>query len=366
MKSPLTIIHVRPKQGGIADYAAQIDAIYTQLGYTVRPVIITPKTDLASQAAGLSQVQAALYHFEIGAGDSRLFRLSRALYQRSAAPQLLTIHDPGVVIWHPLDLPGTTSPLQPIRLAAKAGRLALNRSLGRRQVQRYLASPRLSTIYLRPDLATAPTSYYLPQPTYHQKATSPIHHHQPGRRIGFSGFWDPSKGIETLLKAWSQLAPTPGAQLVIAGSTANPSDAYAATLRRTIAATQPPVELAGFIDRAKLDSFLKELDLLVLPYHAHIPNGTSAMAMRAAELGTAIIASAIPSLRGQLGAEGTTYVPPGDAAALAQALTAFLANPAPYYDRAKQTQAAIFAAHNWTVVGEQLQAIITKIVAASS
>jgi glycosyltransferase involved in cell wall biosynthesis len=366
VKSQVHIVHVRPEGGGIADYAASIDAIYAQLGYKVQAVTVTPKTNLTQQAAALSQGPAQLYHIEIGAGDSQLFRLSQVLGRRCATPQLLTIHDPGVVIWHPFDLPGSASPLRPLRFSAKASRLALNRSLGRRAVRRHLASPNLSTIYLRPDLATAAGDYYLPQPTYHQAPPQPVRHRLPAQRIGFSGFWDPSKGVETLLQAWRRLALPPEVELVVAGSTASPTDAYGPNLRRTIAATQPPVELAGFIERPKLDSFLQELDVLVLPYLAHVPNGASAMAMRAAELGTPIIASDIPSLRGQLGTQGATYVPPGNVAALAQALSAFLAAPSRYYDLATQTQATIFAAHSWTVVGQQLQTIIAHVLEASS
>ncbi|HUC87324.1 MAG TPA: glycosyltransferase, partial [Candidatus Saccharimonadales bacterium] len=327
---------------------------------------VAQTTNLKGLAAELSRSGTDLYHFEIGAGDSRLFQLSRRLQRQAATPQLLTIHDSAIVIWHPFDLPGSGSSVKPVRFAAKAGRLALNRSFGGQAIQRHLSAAHVTAIYLRPDLASPPTSYYLPQPTYHQAPAKPVTHPATPQRIGFCGFWDPSKGIETLLAAWDKLDHHIKLKLVIAGSTGSADDPYTQRLQRTIAASRQPIELAGFIEPEQLDALLMSLDALVLPYRSTVPGSVSGMAMRAAELGTPIIASDIPALKLQLGEAGATFVPPDDSDSLAAAITDFFHHPATTYQRSRQTQASLLATHNWKAVGQQLQTIVESVLEAHS
>lgn len=358
-----TIVHIGPALHGIAAYDEQIDAIYRQQGYVVEPVLVATNADVQAETervTKLLQRPGSIGHFEIGAGDHTVWRISRRILKQNPKPQLVTIHDPGVVLNHPIPVPGAQHANTAVALPAKAVRKAVNRTLGRALVSRYLADPRIHRSYLRPDLAADLGGAYIPQPTYHPELpAAPKPATQPWR-IGFGGYWGLGKGLETLLEAAGQLRRE-GRQdfrLVIGGGTSGADNRYAQDLRTETLRVDPEAELPGFVPDEQLDSFLQSLAVLVLPYWPELPNGTSAMAMRAAELGVPIIASDTRALNGQLGPEGAAYVKPKDTAALQSALATFLDNPQAAAKRARATQQHIFAEHNWAVVGRALQTYV--------
>jgi glycosyltransferase involved in cell wall biosynthesis len=355
MKQPdLQIVYIRPARGGIADYGLQIEAIYRQLGYAPKVITVGNSESPRSQVQKLTQLKPDLYHFEIGASSGNLFELSRQLLRRTEVPQLATIHDPGVVVWSPYFVAGTMSASSLNRFMSKVYRKALVSLLGRARIQNYLDNPKLTKLYLRPDCATGARSYYLPQPTYHQNPVKPPTEHRP-TTVGFGGFWGKPKGLETLLDAWELPNSHPGLRLVVGGSTADAEDSYARAIKQRLSDMAGPITITGFVANEELDPFLQSLGVLVLPYWPELPNGTSAMAMRAAELAVPIIASDVPALRQQLGDEGARYVRPKDATELAAAIKELAEDPEPFRKRALATQSRLFADHNWDAVGKSLQ-----------
>jgi glycosyltransferase involved in cell wall biosynthesis len=357
-----TIIHLRASTGGIAAYGERIEAIYEQAGFAVEIVTVDAATDYQALLSRLNEAKEALCHFEIGAGDGPLLSLSRRLL-RNGRPQLATIHDPGVVVWNPITVTAAASHNGGVRFAGKVWRRLLGRTYGATVVRRQLSDPHLNRLYLRPDLATEPHSYYLPQPTYHAEAPALPAAAKTTPKIGYSGYWGLGKGLETLLDAIKLLRATPETEfdVVIEGSTADPADHYASVVRDYAHQADPQAELIGLIGYDGFDSFLQSLAVLVLPYWPELPNGTSSMAMRAAELALPIIASDTPALKGQLGDDGAVYVSPKDPEALKNALVAFLNDSAAARKRAEATQKRIFVDHNWKVVGQQLTKIVDEV-----
>jgi glycosyltransferase involved in cell wall biosynthesis len=353
------IIYVRPAKGGIKDYSDQILTIYRQQGY--QPVVVTiTKQPTAEQRSQLTQ-PAELIHFEVGAGETELLKLSRELLGSHTTRQIITIHDPGVVVFHPVAVVAASSRNSLVRFIGKVVRRLLAQTAGRVLIRRQLQHSLVSTIYLRPDCATAPNAYYLPQPTYHQEP--PASMPRPKPLVGFGGYWASQKGLGTLLDAWEQLSGSTKLKLIVGGSTGNPQDPYAVAIRQRVAAipqSERP-ELTGFIAAEKLDNFLRSLSALALPYWPEVPNGTSAMAMRAAELGVPLIATTVPSLQQQLGTDGAYYVEPKNASALAKAIQELNDNPEPFQLRARAAQQRIFASHSWIVVGKRLNEVIESV-----
>jgi glycosyltransferase involved in cell wall biosynthesis len=364
MSQPRHVAHFQPASGGIADYAAQIEVIYKQRGYRLTTYTASEHTNVAAVTATVAQSPVDLCHFEIGAADGIQLAISRRLLRlQPDLPQLLTIHDSGIIVRHPLPVRAAASPNAGLRLGGKLARKALSQTLGPALLRRHLAHPQIAIIYLRADLATPPGSYFLPQPTYHQHR--PPAPKKSSATVGFGGFWGTGKGIETLLTAWAQVSPdNNGLRLILGGDAGTSNDPYAAAIRKQAGALQPPVELPGFTPADQLDAFVRSLGVMILPYWPGLPNGTSAMAMRAAELAVPIIASDVPALRSLLGADGAFYVPPKDPVRLAAAIREFAANPKPFVARAATLQRRIYAEHGWETVGRRLQEIVAEVMEA--
>jgi glycosyltransferase involved in cell wall biosynthesis len=363
MSRDVRIAYFRPRGGGVADYAQQIEAIYRQLGYKPSAQIVDTTTDPRAEVEKIAKANVDLCHFEIGAADSLQLTISRLLSRRNPGlPQLITIHDPGVIVRHPLPVAAADSSSRFVRLGGKLVRKVVGRSVGQRTLRRHLAGPNIATLYLRADCATGPRAHYLPQPTYHEHPVPAPKQSPPV--VGFGGFWGPGKGIETLLEAWSLAGGDSGLRLVVGGNSGNPADPYATAIREQAKALRQPVELPGFVAKDRLDAFVQGLGVMALPYWPELPNGASAMAMRAAELAVPIIASDVPSLRSLLGADGAYYVPPKDPQRLAGAIRAFAADTKPFTTRAVAVQQHIYADHGWEPVGRRLKQIITEVMEA--
>lgn len=356
----LRIAYFKPASGGIADYAQQIETLYQRLGHDLTIQVVDPTTDPRTLVKKAARADVDLYHFEMGAADSIQLTISRLLRHQNDIPHLITLHDSGVGVRHPIDIAAAHSANPVVRFGGKVVRKLLDRTVGASTLKRHLADPRVATLYLRPDQVTRANTYYLPQPTYHERPPAVPKKSPPV--VGFGGFWGYGKGIETLLQAWSLTAGTNELTLIVGGDAGTPDDPYAAAIRAQVKGLHLPIELPGFAAPSQLDAFIRSLGVMVLPYWAELPNGTSAMAMRAAELGVPIIASDVPSLRGFLTEYGAYYVPPKDPEPLAAAIRSFAADPEAFRVRAATLQQHIFAEHGWGTVSQRLEHIITKVV----
>jgi glycosyltransferase involved in cell wall biosynthesis len=363
----IKVIHIAPSEHGLRVYADLINKIYAQEGVDVTPLFVTERINAEQVASELAKNSRVIFHFEIGSGDASVFKLSRLLLRKSKAPQIVTIHDPGVVVAHPFGIPGTGSKLSLVRNGAKVLRKLTSLTLGRLVIDQYLKNDRLHRIYLRPDLASGSQSYYLPHPTFHEHKPEPPKP-QAGRiRIGFGGFWGRGKGIETLVAA-AAMARSQGSRfdLVVAGGSSQAGSGYEAELKRLAKAVYPEVDLPGVLDDDQLTGFIQGLSVLVLPYWPELPNGTSGMAMWAGELAVPVIASDTLALKEQLGEGGASYVTPKDASALAEAMKQLMDHPEQYRELARRTQDEIFKKNSWVAVGEKLSKIVKLLEERSS
>lgn len=159
------------------------------------------------------------------------------------------------------------------------------------------------------------------------------------------GYVTPNKGYETALAALTRLPEEVG--LVIAGGTRVPSEApYLGRLMETISAhgLDARVRITGYLPEPQLAAVLHRATVAALP-HLEATGSYSVTLPLAA--GRAIVASDLPCFR-EIARErgGVTLVPPGDAAALADALAQLLTDGA---RRCEQEAAARrFAAdHSW-------------------
>lgn len=360
MSKKTRVVHIYPKSGGISDYARTIDQLYGILGYEVVVVLVDHNTTIANVIEQHSGAEPDLYHLEMGAGDSRVFLLGRKLLKESKRPQLVTVHDPGVGVYNPIDNSMAHSSYAPVRFAGKILRKTANTILGKRLKGNYMSDPRVSSIYLRENLVVSPREYFLPHPTFHSNDQIKRSLTAKPDTVGFLSFWGRGKGLETIAEVWEQHTNWPF-KLVVAGSTATTGDSYARGIRTRLERLEPRPELKGFIADDQIDNFLMSLSVLLLPYWDNIPNGTSGMALRAAELGVPIIASRTNALLGQLGEQGATYVIPASAESLSAALNSLVTNWQDIQARALDTRKKIQASSSWPVVARQLQNIVEKV-----
>ncbi|QJW35983.1 glycosyltransferase family 4 protein [Cellulosimicrobium protaetiae] len=141
-------------------------------------------------------------------------------------------------------------------------------------------------------------------------------------RVAFVGRVIRDKGVHVLLDAVRRL-DRPDLQVTVVGRPGFAADApltaYEQELRRAAAGTRTTVEFASFVPRPALPAILRSTDVLVVPSAWPEPFGLTALEGMAA--GAAVVASDVGGLPEAVG-DGGLLVPPGDVAALAEALEA--------------------------------------------
>ncbi|MHA7133386.1 glycosyltransferase family 4 protein [Oerskovia turbata] len=140
--------------------------------------------------------------------------------------------------------------------------------------------------------------------------------------VVFVGRAIPDKGADVAVDAVRALGRR-DVRLTVVGSAgfdaADPLTAYETDLRRRAAGSTPPVTFTGFLPRGEVRALLRTADVVVVPSRWAEPFALTALEGMAA--GAAVVASDIGGIPEAVGSAGI-LVPPGDASALAQALTA--------------------------------------------
>lgn len=148
------------------------------------------------------------------------------------------------------------------------------------------------------------------------KAASPYAHH---RTILSLGYLNPSKGLQHLIAAFSQL-PEADLRLIIAGS--GPSEASL----RAQAAADPRIIFTGYIaDATDRANYFTWADVFVLPT---LVDCWGLVVNEAMHYGTPVITTTIAGASELLRPTGGLIVPPQNTAALASALRQLLHDPA--------------------------------------
>jgi len=145
----------------------------------------------------------------------------------------------------------------------------------------------------------------------------------PGRRdhaIVFAGRHEPRKGLHVLLRAWPEIRRRTGATLRICGA-----DPLAVRLLLTrLRVSDDGIEILGFLPQSELTDLLRSTKALVAP---SVGSESFGMVLtRAFACALPVIASDITGYRDVMTAETSVAVPPGDPAALADAVASLLAD----------------------------------------
>ena len=144
----------------------------------------------------------------------------------------------------------------------------------------------------------------------------------PGAHLVFVGRLAAVKGVPVLLDALAEVADMPGLHLTLVGDGPERKALEAQVVRLGLGSV---VTFAGYLDSAGVAGLLKSADALVLPSFAE---GLPVVLMEAMAAGLAVVTTQIAGIP-ELVQDGVTgrLVPPGNRAALAQALREVLTDP---------------------------------------
>ena len=137
-------------------------------------------------------------------------------------------------------------------------------------------------------------------------------------RIVFVGRHEPRKGLQVLLRAWPDVRRATGARLRLIGA----DPLAVALLQRRLGVPEDGIDVLGFLTQDELTAELLAAKVLAAPSLGGESFGM--VLTRAFGCALPVVASDIPGYREVATAETSLTVPPGDPAALAQALVAAL------------------------------------------
>lgn len=139
-------------------------------------------------------------------------------------------------------------------------------------------------------------------------------------RVVFAGRHDPRKGLPVLLEAWPEIRRRTGARLRVAG--ADPLPVRLLLARRRV--SDDGIDVLGLLSQEELTEELLTAKALVAPSVGMESFGM--VLTRALACALPVVASDIPGYRDVAGADTGALVPPGDPTALADAVSALLAD----------------------------------------
>jgi phosphatidylinositol alpha-mannosyltransferase len=139
-------------------------------------------------------------------------------------------------------------------------------------------------------------------------------------RVVFAGRQEPRKGLQVLLRAWPEIRRRSGARLTVAGA-----DPLAVRLLLTrLRVSDDGIDIAGFLSQDDLTTALVGAKALVAPSLGQESFGM--VLTRAFACGTPAICSDIPGYREVVDPAVSISVPPGDVAALTDAVCDLVAD----------------------------------------
>ena len=167
------------------------------------------------------------------------------------------------------------------------------------------------------------------------------------------------KGIHVLLDAFEALAPRlPDARLQVAGDGPE-SDAVRRRIRESPALAR--VELLGRVDRERVLALMQSCDVYCLPSYGE-PFGISAL--EAMACARPVVATAAGGLQHLVPDAGGRKVPPGDAAALADALAELLGDAELRRAMGAHNRQVVEERFAWPRVGDRLEELYEEAIAA--
>ena len=181
--------------------------------------------------------------------------------------------------------------------------------------------------------------------------------HAPnGPLLVFVGRLEWEKGAHTFIDALPRLRRRhPGLRAVIAGRGGHESELVEQVRQRRLGRA---VDFVGWLPETRLHALIAAADVLVVP-SIYEPFGM--VALEGAALGTPLAVARTGGLAEFVSEGDTGWVfEPGDAAALAQAVSAALADPSRSSRMARAARARLRQSHSWTRIAEQTDAVYER------
>ena len=176
-------------------------------------------------------------------------------------------------------------------------------------------------------------------------------------RIVFAGRHDPRKGLPVLLRAWPRLRGS-GIRLRVLGAEPLAVRLLLARLRMS----EEGIDILGFVEDATLTEELAAAKLLVAP---SLGNESFGMTItRAFACAVPVVASDIPGYREVVTEETGSLVPPGDADALAETISALLADEPARVERGRAARERAVSEYAWPLLARRLGDCYERVLSA--
>ena len=184
---------------------------------------------------------------------------------------------------------------------------------------------------------------------------------EPGGReeqIVFVGRQEPRKGLQMLLRAWPEIRRRTGTRLRVVGADPLAVRLLFARLR----VSDEGVDVLGFLSQDALTAELLAAKALVAPSLGGESFGM--VLTRAFACATPVVASDIPGYRGVMEPEAGLLVPPGDPAALADAVVALLGDERRREQLGRSARAIAVERYSWDTIAQRLVEIYEPLTAS--
>ena len=184
----------------------------------------------------------------------------------------------------------------------------------------------------------------------------------PGDRehtVVFAGRHEPRKGLQVLLRAWPEIHRRTSARLVVAGA-----DPLAVRLLLTrLGVPEHGIDVVGFLPQDGLTELLRSTKALLAPSLGGESFGM--VLTRAFACATPVVASDIEGYREVVTPETAISVPPGDLAALVDAVEALVADEPRRAAMGVAARARAEEHFAWPDIARRLEAIYERVVVRS-
>ncbi len=178
------------------------------------------------------------------------------------------------------------------------------------------------------------------------------------QRVVFVGRQEPRKGLQVLLRAWPEIRSRTGARLRVIGA-----DPLAVRLLLTrLRIPDEGIDILGFLSQEDLTAELLAAKALIAPSLGGESFGM--VLTRAFACATPVVASDITGYRDVMTPETAVAVPPGDPAALADAVAALLADEPLRLALGAAARELASTRYAWRDIARRLLAIYETVLAA--
>jgi phosphatidyl-myo-inositol alpha-mannosyltransferase len=177
-------------------------------------------------------------------------------------------------------------------------------------------------------------------------------------RIVFVGRQEPRKGLQVLLRAWPEIRRRTGTRLRLIGA-----DPLAVRLLQArLRVSDEGIDVLGFLSQRELTAELLNAKALVAPSLGGESFGM--VLTRAFACATPVVCSDISGYRGVMEPEAGLLVPPGDPAALPEALAELLGDEPRREQLGRSARAIAKERYSWERIATRLAELYVSLAAA--